>query len=422
MATNSNQKSFKPVFLDTLKKTNTELNKEDARSIVKTQSIVEPERFQTIYNHLAPLWEAKQLKTEVSQDFLFHVDGIGGNSNHPGSNGSDYIQTRSTLCTTVSNATVYPILNLVEVGQGFLIADRFASSNESFYSFCQGPHGRYFGYDQSEDAFVFQDNEQNAPIFKEQVQVSTPDHTPILLSNHLHDMVYAHWFAVGLEVVFQITKIRDAVRKPLFVIGYIPKSWQLEAIEHYFNEMNAAYTIIDRPVTFTELTLVSLGLPTVFLDGSFLRTLYLNASVRLRKFAKRKIFIYRGQSKNRRITNQRELNTLLLKLNYEIHCMENYSFADQISLIASCEKIIFVEGASGMNLLHAKPECTVGIIAWDHQGRSHPFASCWHNICHNFGLFRTNVFKAEVKPVGGIDFDLEVDISRFEHFTISSNL
>jgi capsular polysaccharide biosynthesis protein len=77
------------------------------------------------------------------------------------------------------------------------------------------------------------------------------------------------------------------------------------------------------------------------------------------KKATRKVFISRSKAGSRRISNQEEFDNLLLKYGYEIHCLEDYSFIDQIKLMYESTHLIGVHGGGLTNMLFCQQDAKV---------------------------------------------------------------
>ncbi|HMJ47545.1 MAG TPA: glycosyltransferase family 61 protein [Ferruginibacter sp.] len=63
------------------------------------------------------------------------------------------------------------------------------------------------------------------------------------------------------------------------------------------------------------------------------------------------VYITRKQAGARRIVNEEELLPIFSKFNIEVHCLENYSFSQQLSLLQSTKVLIGPHGAGLTNML-----------------------------------------------------------------------
>jgi len=65
----------------------------------------------------------------------------------------------------------------------------------------------------------------------------------------------------------------------------------------------------------------------------------------------KKIFVSRGKARFRKITNEAEVERLVISFGYEVHYFEDYSFQDQVDLMQQTSHLIGLHGAGLTNML-----------------------------------------------------------------------
>jgi hypothetical protein len=400
------RRSLNPIFLEDIS-TRVTLDEFLATSGFLTYQ-TQPKVESTIRELLYDYWESRGLVKIVEEaNPKFYTDGLTA-------------CTTSTLGTRVisgptniyklRDAIVHIRLNHVEIAENQCVAERFG--NRDTFKENMERYGYYFGYDKHTNTFMF---DRHAPHFSElflplnQEIHHKQEQLAILVSNHLHDKVYSHWMAGIMRMLFEISPVFRNNTNIELVFTYSPMNWQLEILKYYFGTNQPNCRVIDRPTRFSNLLIACIG------NDHLLNSSYLNFLSQVRSEVSesagyKKIFITRDDSSSRRIANQRELNSYLLKSGYYNITLSEYRYDVQIEIIRNATHIIFISGSSGLNLVHAKPSTKIGIITW-------PGGEIgWKEILHLFGLFNINLCRADNSPNNDVEMNLNVDVKAFQGF------
>jgi hypothetical protein len=355
---------------------------------------------------LTKLWHSRQVSPPESSALRFFGFGVGGDSRNHIPSGS-LVTTDPCYLYCLPMATVYPIHSTIGISDGSYIVEKYGSDAQEFGDFVKN-YAEFFGFDtNSGDLNLDDQNPRFKPYFYPTKFFSNRDFTPIFLSNHIHDKTFTHWFSVAVYLLFLLKDFVAEFKNPLFVISYDLEKWQKDILSLFFPSYNIRLLQIDSPTLFEKLFFVH-GRCSPFLDGSFLDYLY-RFPKNCYPFKDLKLFITRDDAVSRRILNQKELNSLLLKFGYTSLRMGDFSNRDQISLVANATRIIFVEGSTGINLIHARSDVLVGMITYP------PFSE-WEYVLTNFGIFNVFKFQSEIANRHAAGFDLHIDLSRFLRF------
>jgi capsular polysaccharide biosynthesis protein len=368
-----------------------------------TELIVEADDEVSVGDQLSQFFDVKMVKREQSFSKLFHWDEVGGNGTPPCA--VNITKPTGKSLYKAHNCIVIPVNNLI-LQDTSIVGERFGKTKAEYLAFLVR-YSKFFGYDRTTDSIRLPHDFKISELSTEQeVALYQNGRTPVLLSNHLHDRVYAHWFFFAIYQAWILNQVRT-IKEFVFIFTYVPLTWQVSSLYYYFGD-SVKYTIIDNPTRFPYLYFVS-ARSNAFLDGEFLSYLYSRGDRQKRKLAIRKLFLSRRDAKNRNLVNELEVNSVLLEFGFTSVVMSDYNFSDQISLISSATDIIFLAGSSGVNLIHADSNCRVTIVTFP--GGTDP----WKELCHNFGLFNVQQFVSTITP-NGDQFDLYIDIPKFREF------
>jgi len=355
---------------------------------------------------LFPLWRTKNIPISASFEKTFFGFGVGGNVRNHLKSGTIVNQGACHLYT-LPNATVYPTHSTIALSDKTYVAEKYGANENELSDFINH-YAEFFGFcRQSGNLEIEESVERFEPYFGTRKDFSDSSFTPIFLSNHIHDKTFTHWFGIAVYALYLLKDLITEIRNPLFVVSYQLERWQIDTLSFFFQYNNIKLLTIDAPTNFQKIYFLH-GVRGTFLDGDFLNYLY-QREKRIFPTVNLKLFITRDDAVSRRISNQKELNSLLLSRGYMPIRMGDYSTGDQISLIANSTKIIFVEGSTGINLLHAKTDVRVGMITY-------PGLSEWEFVLANFGIFQISKFQSEISNRHQAGFDLFIDLNRFEEF------
>ena len=87
----------------------------------------------------------------------------------------------------------------------------------------------------------------------------------------------------------------------------------------------------------------------------------------------RKIYISRKKALKRKVLNEAELETALKGLGYEILCMEDYTFAEQIAICSQSKVMVALHGAGLTNMMFMPKSSVVYELRFEHD---------FHNNCY----------------------------------------
>lgn len=357
-------------------------------------------------NHIDFFWKFKGIGLSIPDTFVLRRYGVGeiGECVQPMAEamvGPAYIYK-------VPFATVMPAMN-VTLYQNNVIGDLFGVDDATYNNFCVR-YGDYFGI--SGDNSIMTINESDPKwtgFFVEPTTALTTDHTPILLSNHLHDQVFMHWTAFGLYRLYLANEFLKFVPNPLFIFTYPPKPWQLEMLAFNFPELNAKYTVLDKPVVFQHLYIITFR-ASAFFDAKFLTTIYKSSRQENCLAGSGKLFITRDGAKQRRVINQRELNTMLVYSGFTIVSMNDFEYKAQLALIRNAKVIIFISGSDMLATLYAPVDCKIGMITNSELDRTSD------GFCENFGNLRYKKFYTQFVTDEFSELHFNVNLVEFKAF------
>lgn len=123
----------------------------------------------------------------------------------------------------------------------------------------------------------------------------------------------------------------------------------------------------------------------------------------------RKVYVSRKKAGKRFVENEEEVTATLAEFGYETHCFEDYSFADQIKLLAQTRVLIGVHGAGLTNMLSMPPGSIVFEIRNQGDAHNNCFFSLANALQHAY-FYLT----AAGTSVHTYDANLRVDIGKLK--------
>ncbi len=367
----------------------------------------------SLAEHLKPLWLAKNLPLTAPVDAVGQGYGVG--EPEEARRFFAVVKSGPVSAFELIDAVVMPTHNHITLEGNYLVSDIFGADDEELNKF-MNRYGKYFGYNKETYQFEFEIQDKRwSHYFSEPDNFKDEKFTPIHLSNHISDWVFAHWHATGLYKLYYLDFILSTFPNPLLIFSYQPKVWQVEMLSYYFPTLTCRIGIVSRPTRFKKLVVLSSRNSALF-DGKFLAQLYKIGNSNLQSIEPRKLFVSRGDNTWRKIINYSEINGILLRSGYQIVRLTDYSYRDQVQLIKSADSLIFVSGSDFMATLHTRSNCNIGVISYS--GTRDTSA----NFCSNFGHHSVNTFHAQIYGSETGEFDLYVDPDRFINFIKSNDL
>ena len=374
------------------------------RTQIYMRTLTEP-RSATLHQHLQFFWELKGVKIPVPDGTRLRRYGVGEVGEAKSSDETAFVGP--CYLYKLYNATILPRMNVV-LYRDSVVGDLFGVDDEDYINFF-ARYSSYFGVNYSYTEMTISDDDSKwGNSLSIPAKFSESEFTPILLSNHLHDFVYMHWTAFGLYKIYQLKSFLNTIKKPLLIFSYQPKSWQLEIIRFHFPSLHVTYTVTDRPTVFPSLYIVAHKQSALF-DSSFLSSLYRKSAMQMSCVNRRKLFLTRNDGNQRRIINQRNINTLLVSNGYTVVTLTEYTYETQISMIASASSLIFIVGSDLLATLHAPVDCKVGMIT------APTLDNSCSGFCANFGHLQVIPFFTDlVQEDQQINF--HIDENSFQAF------
>lgn len=178
--------------------------------------------------------------------------------------------------------------------------------------------------------------------------------------NH-YGVGYGHWLA---DILPRLLMVKDEVKKYKILLPENYNTFHLQTlapfgiakdqIEHL--KLNQSYRI-------PQLTLIShVGTTCNTKDDTLreLRSIYLNFYLGKEWPAPtRKLYISRSKMTHRKVTNEIELEKLLLAKGFEILYPEEYTFEQQVALFAQCKVLAGLTGSGFTNMLFMQEGASV---------------------------------------------------------------
>jgi len=308
----------------------------------------------------------------------------------------------------VQNANVIPHLAHVLLSESETIMERFGSISQ--FAGNMKDWGSYFGYSSEESKFDIDTVNPHYRAFTlPQKFFSEKSFSAILISNDDNDKCFTHWILLRLLDLYLAEPIIARLPNPLLVFSYAPKIWQLQSISYFFPHTKFSYAIIDTPTLFNQLYLIQSPSNNLY-SADYLSFLYQGFRARTIPQPRRRVFVSRGDAITRRLINQTELAPLFAKYDFVVVELEKMSFEEQTKLVGNASVFIFISGSSGLNLMYAMPDISVGII----QTRDTP--EHWKQVCHVFGIANVRLFEAIPVDSRSLESSISVDYDRFDQF------
>lgn len=196
---------------------------------------------------------------------------------------------------------------------------------------------------------------------------------------HEWGQAYYHWFA---DVLCRLEAVRGIVDTAVPVLlpqhyaryPYIVESLQMLGCTPFYYKPGGRVVVND-------LFLPSFAAPM----GLFYREIVCRLRERLAhkptQPPHRKVFISRAKARVRRILNETAVQELLATYGYETHYMEDYSLAQQITLMAETRALVGLHGAGLTNMLFMQPGARV--LELRNAGDDH--SNCFFNMASDLG-------------------------------------
>ena len=113
----------------------------------------------------------------------------------------------------------------------------------------------------------------------------------------------------------------------------------------------------------------------------------------------KKIYVSRAKANRRKIVNEDEIFPLLKKYNYRVVYFEDYTWLEQIKLMANANQLLSIHGAGLSNMLFMQPDAKVLEIRREgdhHQNCFFSLASAlnydyYYLLCKTRGIFKTTM-------------------------------
>jgi hypothetical protein len=214
-----------------------------------------------------------------------------------------------------------------------------------------------------------------------------------------HSINYFHWLVECLPRLLLIDQISEAKNFPLLIDTNLAPQ-QLDALKlineskrkliplirgncysvnklYYPSQLSVIHDNLHSPIGYSE-DIVYSPLALTFVRNFFLKKLDLQKPAGFRK-----IYISRKGSSYRNITNEKEIEQLMVSNGFEIVFPEKLTFATQVKLFSQAKAIVGQSGAGMANLLFAPENCkTLIFMSDDKQTNLHMF----HALCEAVGL------------------------------------
>ena len=160
---------------------------------------------------------------------------------------------------------------------------------------------------------------------------------------------YSHWFA---DALMRLENVRNYLSGHTVLLPACLK--QVEYTWRSLELLGYSYTFLDdkTPFRIDELILPSHATNS----GNFIPTLINSVREKLLSGLKqtkpfRKIYISRQKAKRRRLLNEEQFIDKLKQYGFEVHCFEDYTFQQQLTLMNESIVVIGLHGAGLTNML-----------------------------------------------------------------------
>jgi hypothetical protein len=245
--------------------------------------------------------------------------------------------------------------------------------------------GSYFGYSAYTGKFdVSKHIAYDPSTFVPKTKILTDDIAPILISNDANDKCLTHWIFGGARNAYYAGKIYHELTNPILLFSYQPSSWQLQLLELMLGDIKFKYAVLNGATQFHSLLFFNHQDESV-LDGDYLSYLQSKGRERKSNDYPKKIFISREDAQTRRISNFDVIEPILVREGYQSITMTEHSIPEQISLVASADVILFIDGSHGALLTFANSKAKVGLLRSELVDSTFGFWH-WERLPVNFGL------------------------------------
>ncbi|WP_173498855.1 MULTISPECIES: DUF563 domain-containing protein [unclassified Marinobacterium] len=183
---------------------------------------------------------------------------------------------------------------------------------------------------------------------------------PIVYASNSVPGHYGHFIVyVAPVILFQLSKIKSYGKVYIYIGEIEPKQFH----EIFFNSLNIDYEFIRGPVTSSKIIYFqrfksgSVDNDFVQVNSREITRSFINFCknhLSDRSFFPDKIFITRGNVKWRKLINEDEVKSLLIKHGYTCFEMDGLTINQQISLFGNAKKIIGVHGGAMSNIIFSK--------------------------------------------------------------------
>ena len=217
-----------------------------------------------------------------------------------------------------------------------------AGSSELFGNLAPIKYRKYFEQDFYDDTL---DQNNNMEIIENSLILGSS-------GNYYHDLIdfYSKIFSFDSKIDSNIDKViigKSFLKDPIItLINKINIQKKLVSINNETKIFKSSYFVSNK--NFLKI-------------NNFYRHLFLDPNAKQTK----NIYISRNDSKNRSITNEKDVVNYLKKFDFEVYELSKISFLEQIKIFCEAKIIVSMHGAGLTNLIFCKPETTVIEIAAD---------------------------------------------------------
>lgn len=229
---------------------------------------------------------------------------------------------------------------------------------------------------------------------------------------------YFHWFS---ELIIRVLyAYQQTLTKPILIlpytyskISYICESLQKFKIPYYILRRYEFATISRCLIPHINIPFLNYSKKSIKL---FRQCMELPKSINGKG---RLIYITRENAKRRRLTNEQQVQKVLLSKGYEIISLEKLTWKDQINIVQQATTIIGLHGAGLTNILFANKELKVVEL----RGNLKHYNNCFFDLAH---ILEQNYFClfGESKKKGSNEnhYDVKINCSELERFLTQNNL
>jgi capsular polysaccharide biosynthesis protein len=122
----------------------------------------------------------------------------------------------------------------------------------------------------------------------------------------------------------------------------------------------------------------------------------------------RKVYISRAKALRRKVANEQEVIALLKQFGYEIHCMEDLTFTDQVKLMMQSSHLVSIHGAGLTNMLFMQEGSQILELYLDpYRYNKIPFSKSYFRLA---GILNHNYYYLFSDPVGNNNTIYDADI------------